>query len=81
MLLAPGILFYAYLRQFPNPRRIYAAFAITCPFIFLLGQTVLSQILPIPLPVLASIILLVVMAMELFSPRFGITDKKLPSGQ
>lgn len=53
MLIVPAILFYRYLRQNQRPRRLYAAFLLTCPLIFLVSEFIIERQAGFRLPVLA----------------------------
>ncbi|HSH81492.1 MAG TPA: glycosyltransferase family 87 protein [Herpetosiphonaceae bacterium] len=57
LLVMPALLFYDYLRRREIPRRLYAAFVLSCPFLFLVGEGLVGNRLGIRLPVVAMIVL------------------------
>ncbi|NJN66480.1 MAG: DUF2029 domain-containing protein [Chloroflexaceae bacterium] len=64
LLVAPAVLFYHYLRQHLRPRGWYAAFALSCPWLFLVGEFTVGGNLGIRIPVIAMGVLLGWMAKE-----------------
>jgi hypothetical protein len=65
LLVAPGLLFYDYLRRRDLPRRGYAIFILCCPTVFMLSQFVIGAQLPIHPPVLLMAALTIWMALAL----------------
>jgi hypothetical protein len=73
MLIAPAILFYAYLRRCNLPRRAFAAFALCCPPIFLVSEFSIRGRFGIQIPVVAMAIFLVWLIHALY--REGFTSQ------
>jgi len=66
ILIAPAMLFYDYLRQRDLSRRAYAAFALSCPLVFLVSEFTVRGSLGIRVPVVAMIVLAVWMGKALY---------------
>jgi hypothetical protein len=56
-MVVPALLFYNYLRQGYRYLRIYAVFALSCPFVFLVYLFLLKNAFSIQAPVVAMVIL------------------------
>jgi hypothetical protein len=57
MLVAPTVLFYAYLRERNLPRRAYAAFVLCWPLLFLISECVIAESLRVRPPVVVMAVL------------------------
>ena len=57
MLVAPTVLFYAYLRERDLPRRAYAAFVLCWPLLFLISECVIAESLRVRPPVVVMAVL------------------------